>query len=166
MSFPAGERHCRTVTHQGDSAVFMSYEGSQDLIDMMMAADALKSAGITPELFMPYFPCARQDRRTEDGEAFGASVIVNMIAAAGYQSLTVFDPHSDVIAALCDARNIKLKILSQADMFQLAVFGAKSIKPKLPDNSVFIAPDAGGNLFVIVITVIAFPDSFRQQAKA
>ena len=52
------------------------------------------------ELFVPYFPAARQDRVMIPGEPLTVKVYADIINAMGLESVTVFDPHSEVTPAL------------------------------------------------------------------
>lgn len=56
-----------------------------------------------PELILPYFPGARQDRLNPTGDAlFTAKSVAMEINRRGFPSVTVIDPHSDVVPALVD----------------------------------------------------------------
>ncbi len=50
---------------------------------------------------LPYFGYARQDRRGRAGEAVGARVVADALAASGAQRLVVVDPHSAALEAMC-----------------------------------------------------------------
>lgn len=70
---------------------------------VLLAADALRRFDITRlELFIPYFPAARQDRVMVPGEALTVKVYADLVNAAGFDRVTVFDPHSEVTPALLD----------------------------------------------------------------
>jgi ribose-phosphate pyrophosphokinase len=51
-------------------------------------------------LFIPYFPAARQDRVMVQGEPLSVKVYADMINAMTLASVTIFDPHSEVTPAL------------------------------------------------------------------
>lgn len=51
-------------------------------------------------LFIPYFPAARQDRVMVPGEPLSVKVYADMINAMTLASVTIFDPHSEVTPAL------------------------------------------------------------------
>lgn len=77
-------------------------------IDTFMAAmfwfDQMDARGWPlPALILPYFPGARQDRLNPTGDAlFTAKSIAREINLRGFPSVTVIDPHSDVVPALVD----------------------------------------------------------------
>lgn len=74
---------------------------------MLLAADAIKRFGIKHlELFIPYFPAARQDRVMVPGEPLSVKVYADAINAVGFGKVTVYDPHSEVTQALLN--NVKV----------------------------------------------------------
>ncbi|WP_406825953.1 ribose-phosphate diphosphokinase [Pedobacter sp. KACC 23697] len=102
--FAGGEPHIKisdhfdvglpvTITHRINSF--------NDLGMICMAVDALKRMGVKEiNLFIPYFPAARQDRVMIPGEPLSAKVYADMINAMALASVTIFDPHSEVTPAL------------------------------------------------------------------
>lgn len=72
-----------------------------DLGLICIAVDALRRMGVKEiELFIPYFPAARQDRVMIPGEPLSVKVYADIINAMTLVSVTVFDPHSEVTPAL------------------------------------------------------------------
>lgn len=79
------------------------YGGDSSLIELFMLTDALRRNGAEKiNLFIPYFPGARQDRACNTGEALSARVYAKLINSQKYNKVVVFDPHSDVTPALLD----------------------------------------------------------------
>ena len=112
-----------------------------DQMALFMLTDAIRRACRAPiHLHMPYVPYARQDRVCNPGEALAAKVFCQMINAQGYESVTIFDPHSDVVPALLDRVIVK----DAADAIDL-VLG----RSKFADGVTFIAPDAGAQKRVL-----------------
>lgn len=108
LSFPGGERHLRlpeSVLGSPDlcwtiTAGLYSAEG---VLDLLLLADALKRAvpaHAQLHLRLPYVPYARQDRVAVAGEPLSAAVFCQLINSAEFASVTVSDPHSDVVPAL------------------------------------------------------------------
>jgi len=106
LQFPGGEMHVTVdaklsadelliTAHLPDSAAVMT---------LLMVTDALRRAymGAAISLDMPYVPYARQDRVANAGEALSAKVFCDLINGQRYASVTIQDPHSDVIAALLE----------------------------------------------------------------
>ena len=98
----------------GNVCVTARVASSDDIMSLMLVADALERI---PEvktkcLFLPFMPYARQDHIVAEGEALSLKVIGRMINSCNWDKVTVFDPHSDVTAALIEhievTTNIKL----------------------------------------------------------
>jgi len=104
LVFSGGEPHIKieagfdtslpvTVTHRINSFADMGM--------LCVAVDALKRVQVkTIDLFIPYFPAARQDRVMVDGEPLTVKVYADIINAMQLNSVTVFDAHSEVTPAL------------------------------------------------------------------
>ncbi|RLJ80029.1 ribose-phosphate diphosphokinase [Pedobacter alluvionis] len=102
--FAGGEPHIKisnnfdaslpvTITHRINSF--------NDLGLICITVDALRRMGVKEiELFIPYFPAARQDRVMIPGEPLSVKVYADIINAMALASVTVFDPHSEVTPAL------------------------------------------------------------------
>lgn len=102
--FAGGEPHIKisdhfdvtkpvTITHRINSF--------NDLGLICITVDALKRMGVKEiNLFIPYFPAARQDRVMVPGEPLSVKVYADIINAMALASVTIFDPHSEVTPAL------------------------------------------------------------------
>lgn len=143
LGFPGGERHVRlpeSVLACADlcwtiTAGLYSAEG---VMDLLLLTDALKRAvpvGAQIQLQLPYVPYARQDRVAVEGEPLSAAVFCQLINGAEFASVTVSDPHSDVVSALL--RNVR--VIPAAHYVKQLREGALS---QLGDFAV-VAPDAG-----------------------
>ncbi len=133
--FNGGEPHIRinpfdvnqkvTVTHRINSF--------NDLGLFCIACDALRRMGVK-ELhgIIPYFPAARQDRVMVKGESLSVKVYADIINNVGLDSITIFDPHSDVTPAL----------LNNCEVIQNHSFVSSFIS-SLPKDFILISPDAG-----------------------
>lgn len=108
--FSGGEPHIKirpdfdasqaiTITHRLNSF--------QDVGLLLIAVDALRRMNVEKiNLFIPYFPAARQDRVMVKGEPLTAKVYAELINALKLSKVTVFDAHSEVTPALvnnCEA---------------------------------------------------------------
>lgn len=74
-----------------------------DVMSLLLVTDALRRRfghKLIINLIMPYVPYARQDRVCTPGDAFGAKVFCDLINAQNYDSVTIWDAHSDVVPAL------------------------------------------------------------------
>ena len=143
-TFPGGERSVKlTPTERTPGMPFgmrMDFKNSDDLIDMILATNALRhmyGPDVAIELTVPYFPFSRQDRVMTDGESFGLQAAVDMIKLCNFNHVNTWDIHSDVAGAMFPAgvfRNI-----SQADLWENYIFA--HVSPT--ERAVIISPDAG-----------------------
>ena len=104
FTFYGGEPHIKiensfntndiiTITHR--------LKSFNDLGLLCVAVDALKRMGAKHlELFIPYFPAARQDRLMVAGEPLSVKVYADIINTMNLEKVMVFDPHSEVTPAL------------------------------------------------------------------
>jgi len=136
--WPGGEINLRLtppgVNFTADLKIEAHVKDSADLMTLFMLTDALRRAyqPKTPiALTLPYLPYARQDRVCNPGEPLGLRVLCNLINAQNYDSVTVYDPHSDVSTALLD----RVRVVTQADLLSRAY--------TLFRGYTLVAPDAG-----------------------
>lgn len=137
--FSGGEPHLKidpAVLEPGvPVCITVQARGTDEALLVLLAADALRRLGVRQmELFIPYFPGARQDRVMTPGEPLSARVYAGLINAAGFDRVTVFDPHSDVTPALLD----------RCEALNNHAFIAQVLS-EIPDarNLTLVAPDAG-----------------------
>lgn len=145
-TFPGGEVHI-AVDDGFDSRIpqlvriTAHLRSPADQMALFMLTDALRRACRAPiHLHMPYVPYARQDRVCNPGEALAAKVFCQMINAQGYESVTIFDPHSDVVPALLDRVVVKDAAEAIDHVLEWPVFA---------NGVTFIAPDAGAQKRVL-----------------
>jgi len=107
---------------------------NEHLVELLLLLDACGRAGAQrTTAVVPYFGYARQDRRTRPGQAIGARVAAEMIAAAGADRLLVVDPHMPGFEAIC---RIPVEILTALPILADA-FGVEA------EQHVVVAPDLG-----------------------
>lgn len=104
FTFSGGEPHIKlesdfdvnqlvTITHRLNSF--------NDLGLLCVAVDALRRMDVkTINVFIPYFPAARQDRVMIPGEPLSVKVYADILNAMNLNKVTVFDAHSEVTPAL------------------------------------------------------------------
>ena len=133
--FPGGEVQVRiedaVPARAATARIEARIDGSDALMRLLLLTDAVRRNFHDPaiDLVCPYLPYARQDRVAFPGEALAAAVLCRMLNAQGYNSVEVWDAHSDVSLALLDrVRN------RPASDFAVPVVGR---------NDVVVAPDAG-----------------------
>lgn len=101
----------------------------EDLIILNIWADAVHRQRGRTEVFIPYFPGAREDR----GAPLGAKVYADLVNLGKHEQVTIVDPHSDVAPALIN----NCKVVTLGDLIPLwsSVFS---------EFRGVIAPDGGG----------------------
>ena len=103
IKFPGGEINV-DIRETGTVFTLEAHlHSSDDIMELLLATDALKRCNakdIEINLVLPYIPYARQDRVCNYGEALSIKVFCDLINAQNYNSVTVYDPHSDVAPAL------------------------------------------------------------------
>lgn len=109
--FNGGEPHLKidpTLTARCNPAhtpvcITVQARSANDVMLALLAQDALQRMGFREiELFIPYFPAARQDRVMVPGEPLSVRVFTRLLNSAGFSRVSVFDPHSEVTPALLD----------------------------------------------------------------
>lgn len=144
-TFPGGERNVKIVDIKDidgrDLFVTCKFENSNDLIDMLLLVNAIRNVDIVGlnqiDIFLdiPYFPFARQDRVMTDGEPFALQVAVQLIKACKFKTVTVMDPHSDVLTGMFEPG--ELKIVPQWKLW------APIMNSPSSQNTALVSPDAG-----------------------
>jgi ribose-phosphate pyrophosphokinase len=139
--FPGGELGVRIDYPRvpyGQRDIEARLQTPEDVIELLLLTDALRSYSDVPiELWMPYVPYARQDRRTALGEAFSLKVFAQLINAQNYSRVHVFDPHSDVVGALFD----EVRIMDNGDFVHLAIIG------RYEGGDIYNGKKIGGHLY-------------------
>lgn len=136
FTFSGGEPHIKispdfdanrkiTITHRLNSF--------NDLGLLCVAVDALRRMDVKIiELFIPYFPAARQDRVMIPGEPLSVKVYADIINAMQLNKVFVFDAHSEVTPAL----------LNNSTVIPNYIF-IKEVLNKIGENVKLISPDGG-----------------------
>lgn len=111
LTFSGGEEHIKIdplfVDSNDHVMIVNNITSSQEVMSTLMATNALRGFGIKKiDLFTPYFPYARQDRKMIQGEPFSLKVMADLINLQKYDTVHVLDQHSDVTSALVDNINL------------------------------------------------------------
>jgi ribose-phosphate pyrophosphokinase len=108
---------------------------NEHLMELALLLDACRRAGSRRvTAVVPYFGYARQDRRSRPGQAIGARVAADILAAAGADRIVVVDPHSPGFEATC---SIPVEVLTATSVLVTA------LRNREPGRSVVVAPDLG-----------------------
>ena len=138
-NFPGGECHVQIssikITEKTDIVAYL--KSSHDIMALLLTVDAIRRTHqkTAINLSIPYFPYARQDRVCNPGEALGVAVMARLINGLHCESVTIFDPHSDVTPALIH----NCQIITLADIVSKSVL----VDEILNKNMTLISPDAG-----------------------
>lgn len=134
--FSGGEPHIKIDPNFDTSEPVMithRINSFQDMGILLLAVDALKRMFVrTIDLYIPYFPAARQDRVMILGEPLSVKVNAQLINGLDLNKVFVFDPHSEVTQAL----------LNQVEVINNHNFVKKVIQ-HIDQDVVLIAPDGG-----------------------
>lgn len=134
FKFPAGEIHFNVenpLMAENGLHITTDLSNSDEIMQLMLMADTFKHRNKYLELL--YIPYSRQDRRTSHGEPFSLRAFAKMINSCGFKRVTVYDPHSDVTAALID----NIFVVKRLELVKKA-FNAFSFS-----GGIIISPDAG-----------------------
>ncbi|MBL0736464.1 ribose-phosphate pyrophosphokinase [Flavobacterium sp. GN10] len=136
FTFSGGEPHIKiapdfdankkvTITHRLNSF--------NDLGLLCVTVDALRRMDVKIiDLFIPYFPAARQDRVMIPGEPLSVKVYADIINAMQLNKVFVFDAHSEVTPAL----------LNNSTIIPNYTF-IKEVLNRIGENVKLISPDGG-----------------------
>jgi len=113
----------------------------KDLEVIICANQALKELGITNiHLYTPYFLGARSDRKFQDGGInYLKTVICPIINSQDFKTVTVLDPHSDVLEACLN----NFKKISNIPFAYDVINHLNYTHPASSFDSVLVSPDAG-----------------------
>ena len=136
FTFSGGEPHIKIITQFSDIekvTITHRIQSFNDVGLLLLAVNALKNMGVkTLDLLLPYFPAARQDRLMVSGEALSVKVYADIINSQNFNTVTVFDPHSEVTPALLN----NCKVIDNFSFIE-------KVTNQLDNNLVLISPDGG-----------------------
>ena len=134
FTFSGGEPHIKIKeTVKGAITITQRITSFNDVGFVLLATDALRRMNVKEiNLFIPYFPAARQDRVMVSGESLSVKVYADIINSQNYEKVTVFDPHSEVTPALLN----NVEVIDNHEYVKCCL---ETIK----DEFVLISPDGG-----------------------
>lgn len=136
FTFAGGEPHINiTDDLSGVEEVTVTHRirSFNDFGLLLLAIDALKRMKVAKiNVFIPYFPAARQDRVMVSGEPLSVKVYADILNCQQLNRVTVYDPHSEVTPALLN----NCEVIDNFDFIQ-------SVIKKLAKDTVLISPDGG-----------------------
>ncbi len=133
--FPSNcEVHIKLPIYIEDNTITITtrIKSSDDVMKLLMATDALKRSGISYiNLFMPYLPYARQDRKMVDGEPLSLRVFSDLINSQNYSKVWLYDVHSE----------ISLALINNCESYSNHIFVETVLEDK--KDYLIVSPDAG-----------------------
>lgn len=93
--------------------ITLKYENDSDLIKLMFVKKYLDNFRLKSFLTVTYFPYSRMDR-VEGDSVFTLKYIANFINSLNFESVTIYESHSDVTPALlnnCTVKHMTVEIL-------------------------------------------------------
>jgi ribose-phosphate pyrophosphokinase len=146
--FPDGQQSVTLIVdmahlaavHAGGVIIKSRLNTFKDLELIVCATAALRNTGIQNiHLYTPYFMGARSDRRFTEGDAnYLKQVICPIINSQKFESVTILDPHSDVLEACLD----NFVKVNNHDIVKNALTDIDN-KRDAQDRIVLVSPDAG-----------------------
>jgi len=157
--FPDGQQQVKILSTIYDYSQSQIYWIKKDLVQIkarlnnfkdleliICATKSLRELGVKEiHLYTPYFLGSRSDRKFEEGSNnYLKDVICPIINSLNFESVTVLDPHSDVLEAC-------LNNFKKIDNIKPVVFGIGEIYKQYSkidshnDKFILISPDAGAN---------------------
>lgn len=138
VRFPDGELRPAVSEIRGGDVYVVQPTGpsvNDQLVELLLLLDACRRAGADRvTAVVPYYGYARQDRRTTAGEAVGARVVADALAAVGADRLVVVDPHTTALESM-SARPV--------EMLTAVPVLTEVLRPDLDESAVVVAPDLG-----------------------
>lgn len=136
FTFSGGEPHIKILSDLNaieEVTVTTRIQSFNDFGLLLIAIDALRRMSIkTIHLFLPYMPAARQDRVMITGESLSVKVYADLINGLNLDSVTIFDPHSEVAPALLN----NCKVISNHKFIEKVIADINT-------DVILISPDGG-----------------------
>lgn len=140
FQFSGGEVHVELkglYDHAKKVNVIARIQEPADIMQLILVKEVLDRHTIgARHLTVPYFPYGRQDRVTSRGTAFSLKSFCWIVNSLSFNSVDIFDPHSDVTTALLGNSTV----VSQLALVQQNPGLCDYIKKNV---TALIAPDSG-----------------------
>lgn len=141
IKYPDGQISVVLLDNEIDAPVhllgrFNSYE---DLFLILAANDACKTICNEIHLTLPYVFGSRSDRRFKSNQSFDLKIICDIINRCKFKSITLLDPHSDVLPALLSTDDTNVYVINQLTWILDAI---SEFNIDMRDG-ILVSPDAG-----------------------
>lgn len=118
-----------------NNEIKVNFENDEDITHLIFLKGHLDELRIKCDLILPYMPYSRMDR-TEGVRVFTLKHLCRLINNLNFESVTIYEPHSDVSTALLD----RVKVIDMSKIL------AKEVLEELKKNEedvYLVYPDAG-----------------------
>lgn len=113
-----------------------TFPPAENLMELLYMIDAAKRASAHRIVaVMPYFGCARQDRKDKPRVPIGAKLVANLLTAAGVDRIITMDLHADQIQGFFDV---------PVDHLYASRIFLPYLKKRNFENLCMASPDTGG----------------------
>jgi len=136
FTFSGGEPHIKILTdvsNQAEVTITTRIQSFNDFGLLLLCVDALRRYGVEKlNVFIPYFPAARQDRVMVKGEPLSVKVYADLLNQLNLNKITIYDPHSEVTPAVLN----NCEVITNHSFIQKVV-------SNLDKDILLISPDGG-----------------------
>lgn len=152
IQFPDGQQQViigmgGKVTYTSSSPIQIKsrLNNFEDLELIICSTKSLRNLGVKEiHLYVPYFLGSRSDRKFEEGSNnYLKDIICPIINSLNFESITVLDPHSDILEA-CLNNYRKVSNLGLLQFAQFNIYERMS-KEELHSKYILVSPDAGAS---------------------
>lgn len=154
FTFPDGQRHFALQAVDLDDWRYVTIEtairNGDELLDVLLARDALAMSGYIVSLDIRYLLAARMDRRIDVRQPATLELVAKVLNAAGFRRVRILDPHSPVA----------LTLLGAAPVYPVHAVSCVLSHYSAAD-SVIISPDFGASLRVGQLVALATDEPYR-----
>jgi ribose-phosphate pyrophosphokinase len=127
-----------TVRGENIYLVQSTFQPAENLLELLQLIDACRRSDAKKIIVvMPYFGFARQEKKDRPREPITASLIANILEAAGASHIITMDLHSDQIQGF-----FKVPV---SHLYSSAIFVPFMRKDLLNDKIMIVSPDMGGS---------------------
>lgn len=136
--FPNGESliHSENLKlRSDDNEIKVYFDNDEDITHLIFLKSHLDELKVKCNLIIPYMPYSRMDR-TEGIAVFTLKYLCKLINSLQFESVTIYEPHSDVCTALLD----RVKVVNMSKMLV-----EKLLKELIDEEKdiYLVYPDAG-----------------------
>lgn len=135
--FPNGEVliNSNNLRIKDINEIKINFESDEDITHLIFLKGHLDELKVKCNLLIPYLPYSRMDR-TEGIRVFTLKYLCKLINSLDFESVTIYEPHSDVSTALLD----RVKVVNMSKILTEELLKDKNNK----ENDVYLVyPDAG-----------------------